>query len=181
VRLIDRRDSLRSVAYSAVGRVGATTPVSEEVAMTLIRRHSPLADVVTLRDAVDRLFDERFLRPVFHLNGDREIAPPLDLFTTPETVVAKVALPGVKPEDVEVTIADDLVTIRGSYKETTESTESGYVVKELSQGTFERTFAVPTAVKAEAATAAFEDGVLVVTLPKTEEVKPKRVQVQVTH
>lgn len=147
--------------------------------MTLMRRHPPFADVVTLRDAVDRLFDERFFRPMFHGNGDRESAPALDVYTTPETVVAKVALPGVKPEDVEVTIADDLVTIRGTYQEATETTEAGYVVKELSRGTFERTFVAPTAIKADTATASFEDGLLVLTLPKTEEVKPKRVTVEV--
>jgi HSP20 family protein len=144
-----------------------------------MRRHSPFADVVTLRDAVDRLFDERFFRPMFHGNGDRETTPALDVYTTPETVVAKVALPGVKPEDVEVTIADDLITIRGTYMEATETTEAGYVVKELSRGTFERTFVAPTAIKADAATASFEDGLLMLTLPKTEEVKPKRVTVEV--
>lgn len=148
--------------------------------MTLIRRHSPLADVVTLRDAVDRLFDERFLRPIWHINGDRDIAPALDLYTTPEAVVAKMALPGVKPEDVDVSIADDLVTIRGSFKEETETTEAGYVHKELSRGAFSRAFALPTAIKAEAATAKFKDGVLMLTLPKTEEVKPKHVKVEVT-
>jgi HSP20 family protein len=148
--------------------------------MTLMRRPSPFTDVVSLRDAMDRLFDERFLRPIWPLSGEREAAPPIDLYTTQETVIAKVALPGVKPEDVDVTIADDMVTVRGSYQEEKETTEGGYIHKELSRGSFSRTFAVPTAVNADAATASFKDGLLTLTLPKTEEVKPKHVKVEVS-
>jgi len=147
--------------------------------MTTIRRHAPFAEVVTLRDAVDRLFDERFFRPMLRVDGDREITPPLDVYTTTEAVVAKVALPGVEPEDVEVTITEDLVSIKGSFKEETRTEEEGYVTRELSRGEFHRTFLVPTVIRAEAATARFENGLLVLTLPKSEEVKPTRVKVEV--
>lgn len=147
--------------------------------MTLIRRPSPLSDLVSFRDAMERLFDERMFRPIWPANGERKAEPALDLFTTPEAVVARVALPGVKPEDVDVSIGDDLVTITGSFKEETETTEAGYVHKELSHGSFSRAFAVPTAIKAEAATATFKDGLLTLTLPKMEEVKPKHVKVEV--
>jgi HSP20 family protein len=148
--------------------------------MTLMRRPSPLTDIVTLRDAMERFFDERFLRPIWPWDGERETAPALDLFTTQEAVIAKVALPGVKPEDVDVTIADDLVTVRGSYEEQKETKDAGYMHKELSRGSFSRSFALPTTVKAGAATAAFKDGLLTLTLPKTEEVKPKHVKVEIS-
>ena len=148
--------------------------------MTLMRRRSPMSDVVTVRDAMERLFDERFLQPIWPLYGEREATPALDLYATQEAVIAKVALPGVKPEDVDVTIADDTVTIRGSYQEEKETTEAGFVHKELSRGSFSRRFAAPTAVKAEAATASFKDGLLTLTLPKTEEVKPKHVKIEVS-
>lgn len=146
--------------------------------MTLICRPSPLAEVVSARDAFERLFDDQFFRPIWRWD-DREVAPPLDLYSTAEAVIAKVALPGVKPEDVDVSIADDLVTICGTYKEEKETTETGYVQKELSRGSFSRSFAVPTAIKAEAATATFVDGLLTLTMPKTEEVKPKHVKVEI--
>lgn len=147
--------------------------------MTLIRRTPPLTEVVTLRDAMERLFDDRFFRPLWPWDGEQGAVPALDLFTTQDAVIAKVALPGVKPEDVDVTIADDLVTIRGTFEEQKETTEAGYLHKELSRGSFSRSFAVPTAIKAEAATALFKDGMLTLTLPKTEEVKPKHVRVEV--
>jgi HSP20 family protein len=81
---------------------------------------------------------------------------------------------------VDVTIADDVVTIKGSFEEEKETTEAGYVHKELSRGSFSRTFALPTAIRAEAATAAFKDGLLTLTLPKTEEVKPRHLKVEVS-
>lgn len=149
--------------------------------MTLMRRPSNLSDVVTLRDAMERLFDDRTFRPLWHWNGDREVAPRLDLYTTPEAVIAKVALPGLKPDDVDVSIVDDVVTIQGSYKEEKETTETGYLMKELERGSFTRSFTLPTAVRADAATAAYADGVLTLTLPKTEEVKPTHVKVEVGH
>jgi HSP20 family protein len=148
--------------------------------MTLIRRPTQLMDVFSFRDAMERLFDERFLSPMWIGNEPRRAAPALDLYTTPEAVIAKVALPGVKPEDVDVTIGDDLVTISGAFKEEKETSEAGYVHKELSQGTFSRSFSVPTAIKADAAKAEFRNGLLTLTLPKTEEVKPTHVKVQVS-
>lgn len=145
--------------------------------MTFMRRYSPLGDV-TLRDAMDRLFDERLLRPIWRWDGERETSPALDVYTTQEAVIARVALPGVRPEDVDVAIADDLVTIRGSFEEQKETTEVGYLHKELSRGTFSRSFVLPTAVKAESAAATFQDGMLTLTMPKTEEVKPRHVKVE---
>jgi HSP20 family protein len=149
--------------------------------MTLIRRPSAIADLVSFRDAMERWFDDRLFRPIWPLTGDGErvAAPALDLYTTSEAVIAKVALPGVKPEDVDVTIGDDMVTISGSYKEEKETTEAGYVHRELSHGMFSRSFSIPTAIKAEGATAQFKDGLLTLTLPKSEEVKPKHVKVEV--
>jgi Molecular chaperone (small heat shock protein) len=147
--------------------------------MTLIRRPSPFADLVSFRDAMDRLFDERLFRPLWAASGEREAVPALDLYATSEAVIAKVALPGVKPEDVDVSVGDDLVTITGSFKEEKETPKGGYVHKELSRGSFSRSFSIPTAIKAEAATAQFNDGLLTLTLPKAEVVKPKHVKVEV--
>jgi HSP20 family protein len=148
--------------------------------MTPMRRPTPLVDLVSFRDAMERLFDDRLFKPMWIDNGERQVAPALDVYTTPEAVIAKVALSGVKPEDVDVTIGDDLVTISGVFKEGTETTDAGYVHKELSQGKFSRSFSLPTAIKADAAKAEFRNGLLTLTLLKTEEVKPTHVKVQVS-
>ncbi len=130
-----------------------------------------------MRDAMERLFDERLIRPIW--TADRQVIPALDLYTTPEAVIAKMALPGVKPEDVEITVTEDVATISGTFQEETETTEAGYVQKELSHGSFTRSFTIPTVVDADAATASFTDGLLTLTLPKTEPVKPKHISVEV--
>jgi HSP20 family protein len=145
--------------------------------MTLIR--TPRVDLVSFRDAMEQL-DDRFFRPIWIGSGEQQAAPALDLYTTPEAVIARVALPGVKPEDVDVTISDELVTITGALKEEKETSDAGYVHKELSRGEFTRTFSLPTAIKADAAKAEFKNGLLTLTLPKTEELKPTHVKVQVS-
>jgi HSP20 family protein len=118
------------------------------------------------------------LRGAMERLADGPLAPALDLFTTPKTVVAKVALPGVKPENVDITVGDDLVTISGSVKEEKETTEAGYVHRELRHGSFRRSFWLPTAVKAGAATASFKDGLLTLTLPKAEAAGAKHVKIE---
>lgn len=117
-----------------------------------------------LREAMERL-------------ADGPLAPALDLYVTARSVVARVALPGPKPEDVNVTIDGGLVTISGSVNE--EHGDAGYVHKELTHGSFSRSFWLPTAIEADAASASFKDGLLTLTLPKSDEVEPKRVQVKV--
>jgi HSP20 family protein len=94
--------------------------------------------------------------------------------------MAKIALPGVKPEDVDISIADGVVTISGAFEESKESVDAGYVHKELRHGTFRRMFPLPAAVKTDEAKASFKDGMLVLTLPKTEELKPTHIKVETT-
>jgi len=147
--------------------------------MTLIRRTTPFTDLVSLRETMDRLFDETLFRPLRFGNGKHEIYPLIDLYTTPEAVIAEVALPGVKPEDVDISIANDLVTITGTYKETKETVETGYIYKELGRGSFSRSFTIPTMVKTDEIKATFMDGLLKLWLPKAEQVKPKHVKVEV--
>jgi HSP20 family protein len=126
----------------------------------------PAAFLNGLREALERL-------------SDGPLAPALDLYSTHETIVAKVALPGVKPENVDVTVGEGLVTISGLVQEDKGTSESGYGHKELSHGSFSRSFWLPTAVEAEAATAFLKDGLLTLTLPKTKEVKQQRIKVDV--
>jgi HSP20 family protein len=106
--------------------------------------------------------------------SDGPLAPALDLFMTTEGVVAKAALPGVKPDDVDITIGDDLVTISGFVEDESETTKGGYVHRELGHGSFRRSFWLPTEVRAEAATASLRDGLLTLTIPKTEQAKPNQ-------
>jgi HSP20 family protein len=145
--------------------------------MTLIRR-TPYSEFLTLRDTFDRLFDETIYRPL-RFDGKPEIYPLIDLYTTPEFVMVEIALPGIKPEKVELTMTGDVVTISGIFEEPKEVVEGGYIVKEIFRGKFSRSFTVPTMVKFEEAKATFKEGLLYLELPKAEHVKPKHLKVLV--
>jgi HSP20 family protein len=147
--------------------------------MTLMRRPPLFPELESLRDVTERLFDERFWRPLWGGDGERDVIPPLDLYSTPEAIVARLALPGVKPEDVDVTITDDFVTIRGSFKEEKEIAEAGYVHRELGHGAFSRRFFVAVPIKTDEVQATFKDGLLTITLPKVKEVEAKHVKIDV--
>jgi HSP20 family protein len=104
--------------------------------------------------------------------------PTVDMYQTDEEVVIRAALPGMKAGDVQISVTGDVVTIKGEMKEKTDSKEKSYHLREQRYGSFERILSLPTAVISDKAKAEFEDGVLVVSLPKAEEVKPKTITVK---
>jgi len=138
--------------------------------------------MISLRDAMDRLFEESFIRPwddsrLFpRTNGIRAL--PVDMYETDQDVVVKATVPGVKPEDINITVTDDVVTIKGETKAEEEVSRENYHLREHRYGAFQRSVRLPTDVKADKAEAVFEHGVLTLTLPKTEEVLPKTIKVK---
>jgi HSP20 family protein len=147
--------------------------------MSNLIRWQPMGGMVTLRDAMDRLFDEAFTRPYGLAEAWRGAgAPSVDMYETENDVVIKASVPGMKADDVQINVTGDMLTIKGEIKEKSELKEKAYHIREQRWGSFERSIALPTIVLAEKAKAEFEDGVLTVTLPKAEEVKPKTITVK---
>lgn len=148
--------------------------------MTLMRPRYGLSELPSLRQAIDRLFDESFVRPAEWLTIRPEgiFAPPIDAYATKDEFVVKVALPGIKPEKVETTIEGDTLTIHGTYEVKEEKEEVGYLFRELARGEFRRSVVLPVGLRTEAAEATFEHGVLTLHIPKLEEVKPRRIEVK---
>lgn len=147
--------------------------------MTQLTRWEPFRDLISLREAMDRLFEESVVRP-----RTGELAPQrmgnlaVDMYQTDEAVVVKTAIPGVDPEDVEISITGDTLNIKGETRVEEEVEEEDYVCRERRYGAFSRSLTVPVAIEADGAHAEFEDGVLTLTLPKAEEVKPKAIEVK---
>lgn len=147
--------------------------------MARLVRWEPFRDLMSLREAMDRLFEESFVRP-------REGWPvpfgvetlAVDMYETPEEVVVTAGLPGVDPEDVDVSVIGDTMTIKGGCKAEQEVAQENYIRRERRYGSFSRTLRLPTAVVASKATADFSKGVLTLRLPKVEEVKPKRIEIK---
>ena len=144
--------------------------------MSNLIRWEPAREMMTLREAMDRLFDDAFTRPFSVREGWS--APAVDMYQTDDEIVVKAGLPGIKPEDVQINITGEVLHIKGDMKYEDEQTERAWHMREQRWGSFERSVALPTNVVADRANADFEYGILTVTLPKAEEAKPRTISVK---
>jgi len=146
--------------------------------MTIVRRPSPLGEFMTLRQAMDRFFDDDVYRPLRWTSGAYE-GPglPLDVTTTPDELVVEASLPGIKPEDVEITVENGTLTIIGRTAEERSSGEGSYLVQEIRRGTFSRSVTLPNGLEPDKASATFEHGMLTLRIPKAEQVKPRQIRI----
>jgi HSP20 family protein len=153
----------------------------EVIVMANLIRWEPFSELISLRDAMDRLFEESFIRPRGGLLAPwGEGTLPLDVYDTDDAVVVKASVPGVKPEDVEVTITGDCLNIKGETKAEEEVKKGNYIRQERRYGAFSRSVTLPAGLVTDKAEAVFEGGVLKLTIPKAEEVKPKTITVKAT-
>jgi HSP20 family protein len=144
--------------------------------MSNLTRWEPMREMMTLREAMNRLFDDSFTRPLSP--GSESIVPAIDLYQTADEVVVNAAMPGLKADDVQISITADVLTLRGEFKQDDDKKEATYHIREHRYGSFERSIMLPTDVQTEKAKADFENGVLTITLPKAETVKPKTISVK---
>jgi len=145
--------------------------------MSNLTRWEPVREMMTLREAMDRLFDDAFTRPLSVRDGGWS-TPALDMYQTDNDVVVKAALPGFKADDVQINVTGDVLTIRGEMKHEDEQKDKAWHIREHRWGSFERSISLPTDVVSEKAQADFDNGILTITLPKAEEVKPKTITVK---
>jgi HSP20 family protein len=144
--------------------------------MTLVRRNSPFSELVSLRQAMDRLFEDSFVRPGRYLGGF-EGTMPLDVRSTPDHLEIKAALPGVKPDDVDITVEGGTLSIAASAHTDEREDDGDYLIHEIRRGSVSRTIALPTGYEADKAAASFDDGVLTLTIPKAEQLKPRQIRI----
>jgi HSP20 family protein len=147
-----------------------------------IVRWEPFRDLITTQDRMNRLFNEtlgRMFGTEEGLNAGNWI-PPVDLYETEHEVVLKAELPGVDSKDVDVSIHDGLLYLKGERKHESEIKEESCRHVERSYGAFGRTFTLPASIDAEKVKADFKDGVLTLTMPKREESKPRKIKISAT-
>ena len=139
-----------------------------------IIRWDPWDDLATLRHEMNKMIEGITTRRTSPKLGPEAVwSPAIDLYETDAEVVVKVLLPGMKKEDIDITVADDLLTIKGESKQETETKKRNYYYREMAWGQFIRSIPLPAGLKPEDASAEFQDGILQVHVPKSEEVKPK--------
>src|ERR1044072_6250286 len=148
--------------------------------MTIVR-YDPFRDLRTLQEEVNRLFSTNLTRAFDDEGiGRGAWAPSVDIYENKDQIVLEAELPGMKQEDFDLTIENNVITLRGERKfEKTEETDNYHRV-ERSYGSFTRSFTLPHTVSAEEAKAEYSNGVLRVTLPKREEAKSRRIEISGT-
>lgn len=139
--------------------------------MSSLMRWNPVREMRQM----ERLLEDPFIRP-FWAEGAANLA--LDMYETDNEIVVKLAAPGVKADDINVSITGNVLTVRGESKSEENVEEKDYILRERRFGKFSRSVTLPTSVDANNAKAEFEDGVLTLTVPKAEDVKPKSIQVK---
>ena len=149
--------------------------------MTIVRRPSPLGELVSLRQAMDRLFEDSFVRPrSFGIAGEGGVTLPVDITSAADALVIDAALPGIRPEDVDITVEDGTLTIRAESRSERETTEGEMLISEIRRGSVSRAIALPSGLEADKATATFEHGVVHLRIPRAEAVKPRQIRISPT-
>jgi HSP20 family protein len=142
-------------------------------------RFNPWRDAMSLREATNQLLEDSFVRPRPGWSQSTAGQPyqlPLDVYTTPEEIVVLASLPGLAPDEVDISVDDNVLTIIANVQAPLENVD--YVFQERPYGTFARKLTLNVPVEADKAEATFENGVLTLTLPKAEEIKPKVIKVK---
>ena len=146
-----------------------------------IARFTPLTDVVSLREAMDRLFEDSFIRSNgWASSNGHPLAVPVDLWETKDAYHLRADLPGLTPDDIEINVTPDTVTISGETKPGTDVTNEGWLRQERLFGKFKRSFTVPTQIDPSKVEAKFTNGVLELVLPKAENQKPRTIKINAT-
>jgi len=140
----------------------------------------PFGELRTLRREMDSLWDRFFPETPFHERyATHEWLPSIDLTETKDKLVVKAELPGLEAKDVELTLSEDILTIRGEKKEERETRDEHRFFVERYAGEFERKIKLPTPVKTGKIDATFDKGVLTINLPKSEEARKKEIKIEV--
>jgi len=144
--------------------------------MNKIGRFDPIRDMITMRRAMDRMLDDAFARGT-ETRGTGAWLLPMDAYITEDAIVIQADVPGISADELDITLEGDALTIRGEIKRQ-EQDRKQYIMLERPTGKFERTLNINTPIDHDKVEAAFENGVLTLTLPKAEAVKPRQIAVK---
>jgi len=145
---------------------------------TMNRLEQPFRGATTLQDQINRVFSDLVGRTEEESNLT-PWAPAVDIYETEHELVVKADVPDVNPEDLDIRVENNILTIRGERKFEEKVNEENYLRVERAYGSFSRSFSLANSVKSDAIKADYQNGVLTLTIPKREEAKPKQIKVNV--
>jgi HSP20 family protein len=143
----------------------------------MLTRWNPMGEIDSMRQMMDRLFEDSFMGPQMRRDRPGRWDLALDVAENEDHFIVKASVPGVAPEDLDITLADNVLTIRGEMADDHELSRDRYHLRERRFGKFTRSVTLPTAVDSEDVSATCENGILALQIPKSEEVKPRRIAV----
>jgi HSP20 family protein len=149
--------------------------------MSNLTRWDPFNEAMTLREAVNRLFEESFVPTTSSGRPNGSFAPALDLSENAEAYFVELAVPGLKADDLNITFENGVLTVSGEVRQSTESKERNFHRVERRYGRFSRSVSLPSSVRGDAIEARLENGLLQLSIPKAEEVKPRKITVNVAN
>jgi HSP20 family protein len=149
--------------------------------MANINRWSPFEEALSLRDAMNRLFEDSFVASSATANrGNGVVGITMNVYEHENGFSVEASVPGLKPEDLDITLQDNVLTISGEFRQESPAQGTTAHLTERRYGRFSRSVALPTQVKSDAISANLEHGVLRLDIPKAEEVKPRKIAVQIS-
>lgn len=146
--------------------------------MANVTRWDPMQEMLSLREAMNQLLEESFVTPTAARRG-QGFVPAMDVSETQEAFVVELVAPGLRAEDLEITLENSVLTVKGEIRQDQSETKRHYHRVERRYGSFTRTLTLPTTVKSDAINATLEHGILRLDIPKAEEVKPRKISVSV--
>jgi len=142
--------------------------------MPAVVRFDPFRDITTLRDEMNRLFSRAVGEGV---GSGSAWTPAVDIFDTEDAIVLRAELPGLKTDDIDIEVDENVLTLKGERRFEEQVEEGRYYRLERAYGSFQRSVTLPQGVKADEISATFDNGVLSVRVPKADEVKPRKIAV----
>ena len=146
--------------------------------MTTLVRWDPIREMMQLQNAVDRLFESELAStlPLWRQSATAWMLP-LDVIETEDEFIVKASIPGINPDELDISLTDNVLTIKGEIK-VEEAEDARYHLRERRFGMFQRSISLPVPVNADKVEAMYENGVLTLRIPKAEEVKPKHISIK---
>jgi HSP20 family protein len=146
--------------------------------MTIVRRFSPVSEALTLHDAMNQLFAQSFVQPDWSAGRSSSLAAPVDVFESEQTYHVHVLLPGIAPEDIELTAQGNTLTVRGQLQPSVQSEQKvTWLAQEIGSGSFERSVTFPKPIDSEQIATHYSNGLLRIMVPIHESNRPKRISV----
>jgi len=146
--------------------------------MTVIRRFNPLSEALTLHDAMNQLFAQSFVQPNWNAGRSPSLVAPIDVFESEQTYHVHALLPGIQPEEIELTVQGNTLTFRGHLQPSVKPEQQvTWLAQEIGSGSFERSVTFPKPIDSEKIATQYTNGLLMMAVPIHESNRPKRISV----